>query len=91
MGRASFDMSATLISTIDSCNRRSTVSTVPQPGEEEKYAKLASTYKIRVGFVAEIKLWSDLFELCKDLVVSGHVSGQDATDHALSNLTERFW
>lgn len=44
-----------------------------------------------MSLVAEVKLWRYLLELCKDLIVSGHVCGQDATDHTFSHLTEHFW
>lgn len=49
------------------------------------------THKVRVGLVVEVKLWCDLLKLCEDLIVSGHVSGQDTADHTFSHLTEHFW
>lgn len=49
MGRASFDMSATLISTIDSCNKKYTVSTIPQPTTNQKYLNLTSNLQDLCG------------------------------------------
>ena len=49
------------------------------------------SYHVDMGSVVIVQsAWRDLFELAEDLVVSGHVRGQDAPDHSFPDGFEHF-
>lgn len=81
MGRASLDMSLTFMRIIISCDKTNSRLCLRAPLRSWflfRSQLVLVSHHVSVLLVGKVESWQDGFEFVQDLVVSGHVRGQDA-------------